>query len=137
MKKLLFVLLFFAISCKPEENTSTTPINDNFMPDAATLLKSGEFVGSGHTVSGTATLYTEAGVRTLVLDPFMTQNGPDLKVYISTDANASKYISLGDLKSIVDKQSYTIPNDADLTGFDYVLIWCEQFTVLFGSAQLN
>ena len=138
--KQLFVLCFafFLLSCnKKDDATPTGPINDTFDPSAATLIKSGAVVGVGHTVSGTAALFDSAGKKIVLLDPFSSQNGPDMKVYLSKDQNASSYISLGKLKSISGKQSYEVPGNPDVKDYNYLLIWCEQFTVVFGRAPLQ
>ena len=102
----------------------------------ATLLKEGTLTGVGHTVSGTVKVYDDAGKKVIVLDPFTSQNGPDLKIYLSTDQNATKYINLGALKSTTGKQSYDITGTPDLTEYKFVLVWCQQFSVLFGKAEL-
>ena len=131
-------LLFGLISCsKKEEVTPVTPVNDTFNPSTATLIKSGVLVGVGHTVSGTAALFDSVGKKIVLLDPFSSQNGPDLKVYLSKDQNSSSYISLGKLKSTSGKQSYEVPGNPDVKDYNYVLIWCEQFSVVFGSAKLQ
>jgi hypothetical protein len=94
MKKLFLVsLIIFSFSCKDEESTTpTAPIDDPFDPMEvqATLLKEGTLAGVGHTVSGTVKVYDDAGKKVIVLDPFTSQNGPDLKIYLSTDQNAIK-----------------------------------------------
>ena len=138
MKKICF-LIFVALlsSCKEEDATPTAPINDDFDTTTATVLKSGTLAGIGHTVSGTVTIYKSASSKTVVLDPFSSQNGPDLKVYLSKDINASSYISLGALKSTSGKQSYEIPGNQDVTDYNYVMVWCEQFTVVFGRAEIK
>lgn len=138
MKKICF-LIFVALlsSCKEEDATPTAPINDDFDTTTATVLKSGTLAGIGHTVSGTVTIYKSASSKTVVLDPFSSQNGPDLKVYLSKDINASSYISLGALKSTSGKQSYEIPGNPDVTDYNYVMVWCEQFTVVFGRAEIK
>ncbi len=138
MKSLVILFLVIVLaSCKEDEATPTGPINDTFNPATATIIKSGTFVGVGHTVSGTAAIYESAGKKTVLLDPFASQNGPDLKVYLSKDEKASSYISLGKLKSVDGKQSYEIPDNPDVTTYKYVLVWCEQFTVIFGKAELK
>jgi hypothetical protein len=137
--KQIFILLFVIIitSCKEDEGTPSGPVDDTFNPLTATLIKSGTLVGVGHTASGVAAIYESAGKKTVLLDPYSSQNGPDLKVYLSKDEKASSYISLGKLKSIDGKQSYEIPNNPDVTDYKYVLVWCEQFTVIFGKAELK
>ncbi len=45
-------------------------------------------------------------------------------------------MSLGKLKANSGNQNYEIPDGADLSKYNTVLIWCQQFSVLFGSAKL-
>jgi len=137
MKKLFLLSIVVLSSCKEDDATPSAPINDNFNPSTATLLKSGSLTGIGHTVSGTVALYDTGSEKIILLDPFSSQNGPDLKVYLSKDQNASSYISLGVLKSTSGKQSYEIPGDPDITDYNYVMVWCEQFTVVFGRAEVK
>jgi hypothetical protein len=139
MKKLiLFVsLIVFSLACDTEEATPTAPVNDNFMTDKATLVTTGSIMGVNHTVSGTASLYVLDGQYTLVLDPFQSQNGPDLKVYLSKDVGASSFVRLGNLKSTSGKQSYTIPGSVQINEYPYCHVWCEQFSVEFARAELK
>ena len=133
----IFCLMVFC-ACEPEENTPTQPINDTFDPDGATLITSGMFMGSGgYTVMGTATIYEKNGAKTLVLDPYNSSNGPDLRVYLSRDENANSALNLGLLKSTTGKQSYAIPGNPDIAEFSHVHIWCQQFSVQFGRAPLD
>ena len=138
MKQIFILFFLIAItSCKEDDGTPNMPIDDTFNPSTAILIKSGMLVGVGHTVSGTASIYESAGKKTVLLDPYSSQNGPDLKVYLSKDEKASSYINLGKLKSLDGKQSYEIPNNPDVTDYKYVLVWCEQFSVIFGKAELK
>lgn len=136
MKKFSFLLaIIFFFACTEENNTPTKPVDDDFDPDGAIKLKMGDFIGvSGHSVSGMATIYDDQGTKFVVLDPFNSQNGPDLKVYLSSDANATSYINLGELKSTTGKQSYEITGSYDLDEYPYVLVWCQEFSVGFGKA---
>ena len=108
MKTLFSILaVLILISCNEDENaTPTAPINDPFDPMGmqVALLKQGTLTGVGHTVSGNVKVYDDAGKKVVVLDPFTSQNGPDLKVYLSTDQNTTQYINLGALKSTTGKQ---------------------------------
>jgi hypothetical protein len=140
MKKIIILLVVFSISCNEEENnTPTQPVNDPFDPMGMdiTILKQGTLVGVGHTVSGTVKVYDDDGEKVVVLDPFTSQNGPDLKVYLSTDEKATKYVNLGELKSTTGKQSYNTEGMPDLSEYKFVLIWCQEFSVLFGKAELQ
>ena len=138
MKKILpLAAIVLLLSCKDQDATPTGPVNDTFDPSMAMLIKGGSLVGVGHTVNGTATIYEKSGMKTVLLDPFSSQNGPDLRVYLSKDDNAASFISLGKLKSTNGKQSYEISGNPDLTDYKFVLVWCEEFKVLFGKAELK
>jgi hypothetical protein len=120
-----------------EENTPTKPVDDDFEPVEEQLVKQGMLMGVGHSVSGTVKVYEQGSDKTVVLDPFNSQNGPDLKVYLSKDVDASEYVNLGVLKSTMGKQSYTIPASTDLSSYLYLHIWCEEFSVEFARAPLE
>lgn len=136
MRNMIVLLLFLSCEgCQQEDAAPTTPIDDNFDPSKATLLRSGAMTGVGHTVSGTASIYEQSGKKVVFLSPYMSQNGPDLKVYLSKDYDATEYINLGDLKSITGNQSYDVPGNPDVSEYKFVIIWCQQFTVLFGVAE--
>ncbi|MBX2897650.1 MAG: DM13 domain-containing protein [Cyclobacteriaceae bacterium] len=137
MKNLFVIFLILLLGCGVEEATPTKPANDNFMTDAATKISMGSIMGINHTVSGTATVYKSDGEYTLVLDPFQSQNGPDLKVYLSKDIGAKSFIRLGVLKSTTGKQAYAIPSSITLAEYPYAHIWCEAFSVEFARAMLN
>ncbi|MCK6616181.1 MAG: DM13 domain-containing protein [Cyclobacteriaceae bacterium] len=138
MRKLIVFLIVVLSACEPENNTPTIPADDDFDPGMALKLKMGSFAGvSGHTVSGMAATYDDNGEKVLFLDPFNSQNGPDLRVYLSKDVNAGSFINLGRLKSTNGAQSYSIPGNPDLSEYPYVLIWCQQFSVGFGLAEIE
>lgn len=137
MKRLIWLsALTFIISCSPEDATPTTPAKDAFDEANATLLREGSWMGSGnYTVSGEARIYLNNGKKVLLLSNFSSSNGPDLRVYLSTTTTASSFVSLGKLKSTGGQQVYEIPSDTDLEQFKFALIWCQQFSVLFGKAE--
>lgn len=139
MKRTIVILFTSLIlfGCSDEADTPTKPVDDDFDVTKAMLVKQGMLEGINHSVSGTAKLYDSAGKYTLVFDPYMSQPGPDLKVYFSQDINASSYINLGPLKSTMGKQSYSIPGSPALEQYPYVHIWCEKYTVVFGRAALQ
>lgn len=130
------------ISCsKPTDaGTSTTPIatDSTFEPSKATLLKQGTFMGAGgHIANGTVKLYDYLGKKYIYIENLTATNGPDLKVYLSTNLSASQFVSLGNLKSVTGNQTYLISTPPDFSQYNKILIWCQQFTVLFGSAALQ
>lgn len=111
------------------------------------VLASGTFsdADAAHRGSGTATIYQGSdGRRTLRLTDFEVTNGPDLEVWLVTAENVSassdvtdgEWLALGQLKGNIGDQNYDIPADADLSKYRSVVIWCEQFGVLFSPASL-
>ncbi len=101
----------------------------------------GDFVGVNdgiHNAEGTVyTIPLEDGSSVLRLEEFRSTNGPGLYLYLSTDTRATDYISLGKLKANQGNQNYVIPDGTDLDKYNKVLVWCEPFSVLFGSAALS
>jgi hypothetical protein len=110
---------------------------------ANVLLSRGQFGSLEHETTGVAQVIEVAGgERVLTLTDFETDNGPDLRVYLSTpDANqdsaGEEFVDLGGLKGNVGDQQYTIPGDADLKRLTKAVIWCRAFSVGFGAAQLR
>jgi len=111
------------------------------MMEEVLMSYAGTFVGVGdgiHDAQGDVlTITLEDNSNILRLQDFKSTNGPDLYVYLSTDDNASEFINLGELKANNGNQNYDIPEDADLSKYNKVLIWCKAFGVLFGSAELS
>lgn len=124
-------------ACTEEEATPTIIIDDTFDEATAVLISQGTIVGIGHTASGTASLYESNGKYAVVLDPFSSQNGPDLKVYLSKDVNATSYLRLGNLKSTIGKQTYPVPGTPTIKEYNFVHVWCEAFTVVFARAEIK
>lgn len=79
------------------------------------------------------------------LENLASSDGPDVKVWLSDlDAGgdwfkyrSGKYLDLGLIKATHGNQNYTIPAGADLQGLRTVVLWCDRFSVAFGSAALQ
>ena len=123
-----------------ENMTSTMDISQNTVEENKNLLV-GDFMGVNdgiHNAEGYAKILTLSdGYQILRLEDFRSTNGPDVHLYLSTDKQASDFIDLGRLKANNGDQNYQIPIDTDFNKYKYVLIWCQPFSVLFGSAQLS
>jgi hypothetical protein len=110
---------------------------------ANVLLTRGRFDSLEHETSGVAqVIEVRGGRRVLTLTRFETDNGPDLRVYLSTaDANqdsaGADFVDLGGLKGNVGDQQYEIPRGADLGRLTKVVVWCRAFSVGFGAAPLR
>lgn len=109
------------------------------VPVPVTFL-TGNFVGVNdgiHNAEGVAKVIPlDDGSRVLRFEDFKSTNGPDLYVYLATDKDATDFVSLGPLKANIGNQNYEIPDGVDLEKYNTTLVWCKQFSVLFGSADL-
>ena len=78
----------------------------------------------------------EAGRYHLRLEDFSVRNGPDLYVYLSTDADdyADDALELGTLKATDGSFGYDVPEGTDVDRFRSAIIWCKQFSQLFAVA---
>ena len=99
-----------------------------------------------HKGKGTATIFsTASSSHVLRLTDFETTNGPDLEVWLvkaeniqsSADVKGSEWLSLGQLKGNIGDQTYIIPEGTNISEYHSVVIWCEQFGVLFSPADLK
>lgn len=101
---------------------------------------SGTFVGrdASHQGSGSFTLIEENGERILTFsDDFRASRGPDLFVWLVKGDDTSTFVNLGRLQSVSGAQSYTVPEDVNLSDFDRVIIWCRLFRFLFSTAEFQ
>ncbi len=137
MKNLILFIVMLTVLGACKKGGNKNPSNDPVNPNASVIVK-GSFTGNmSYTVSGTAEIVNDNNQKRLVLKNFSASNGPDLKVYLATNKQAGSFISLGALKSTTGQQVYDISGMPDFTQYKFVLIWCQQFSVLFGSADLN
>ena len=71
--------------------------------------------------------------------------GPKFHVYLvpkaairaSSDLQGEMFVDLGRLRAFKGSQRYAIPAGLDLSKFQSVIIWCEQFSVLISPADLK
>ena len=124
----------------PSPVPSTTEV-----PSGPVLVARGGFDGIEHPTSGTAFIATlPDGSAVLRFEDLATDNGPDLKVYLSEEpaggdasAYAERGLDLGGLKGNLGNQNYDIPAGTDLSRYRSAVIWCERFSVGFGVAPLD
>lgn len=136
--KTIFQLALLATklsSCKKEEFKK--PIGNSFDSTSATSKFVANFISNVHSTSGNVSVYEENGVKTLVFKSFKTDSDTALSIYLLKAPNANEFISLGNLTSIEGDFFYTLDGSINVTEFPYVLIWCEEFSVLFGNAKLE
>jgi hypothetical protein len=130
---LLLGLLLFA-ACKEDE---PAPLVEMLDLSNDSLQLAGMFRKEVHATSGTVKLLRRENDQLLVLENFRTDDGPALYVYLSKDRGVTQSINLGLLKSTSGTFSYQVDTTINAREYPYVLIWCREFAVLFGSAQLE
>ena len=128
------------VSKSESESTVAEPTN----PAAeAGAPRTGTFAAVAHPTTGAVTLGTTPdGRQALFIEDLATDNGPDLKVVLSTapagsDGSYGDGLDLGPLKGNQGSQSYDVPDGTDLDAFASVVIWCDRFSVAFGVAPLS
>ena len=62
---------------------------------------------------------------------------PDANVTADTEVEKTSFIDLGRLKAFSGSQNYSVPEDIDLSQYQTVVIWCEQFGVLISPAKIE
>ncbi len=128
--------------------TASPDAGDDAEQSEPTTLATGEFISHEHGTAGTVRILELVdGSRVLRIEDLDTDNGPDLKVWL-TDApvidgpsgwfvfDDGDYVDLGSLKGNKGSQNYAIPADVDLSELTSVTIWCDRFNVSFGAAEL-
>ncbi|MEY2917818.1 MAG: hypothetical protein RIS73_1532 [Bacteroidota bacterium] len=139
MDKLIIFLsgsILLITSCKKENNIAVV-VNDP-LPATATTIVAGTFVNSAHASSGTVKIVKDAANKIfLVVENFKTDGGPDLRIWLSPANTASPYQEVGLLKAISGNFFYELDASYNYTSNNHVLIWCKQFSVLFGYAVLQ
>jgi hypothetical protein len=135
-----------AAAAAPAEPSPTDEpvVTDAPAPQIVTLAE-GAFVPLGrYSGEGTAAVLNDGSdQRFLRFENFSTDNGPDLRVYLTaSDANGDAgafdddVVDLGVLKGNIGAQNYEIPPAVDLSVYDTVVVWCVRFSTPFTAADL-
>ncbi len=136
----------------PSATGSAEPSSDpspSAEPPSAIQLAQGSFISHEHDTTGTVTIVENPdGSRVLAIENLNTTNGPDVHVWLSAadtvegpdgwfTAGGAEFVDLGSIKGNVGNQVYEIPPGVDLSKYPSVSLWCVQFGVSFGGAQLS
>lgn len=117
-------------------------------PAGPVELAVGTLISHEHTTTGTVRIVQQPdGARLLTLENLDTSNGPDVHVWLSAahvvegragwfTAGSADYYDLGVMKGNLGNQVYQIPADLNLSKYPSVDLWCVQFSVSFGAAEL-
>ena len=117
-------------------------------PAAPVQLAVGTLISHEHATTGMVRIIQQPdGIRVLTLENLDTSNGPDVHVWLSAahvvegtggwyTAGSADHYDLGMIKGNQGNQVYEIPADVDLSLYKSVDLWCVQFSVSFGAAEL-
>ncbi len=102
------------------------------------VLASGAFRGkSGHAASGgVSVVKTETGIRVVLARDFKFDGAPDPKLGFGKDGYV-KATQFSVLKSNNGEQTYDLPAGLDPADYNEVWVWCEQYSVPLGVANLE
>ena len=139
MKKIITFccMAIFVASCSGNDDTmfeSSLEIEEEIVVETPMAVM-GDFISGAHPTSGKASVNDKN--TELLLSNFKTDNGPKLLLYLSSDVNATEFVNLGDLIGVEGNFTYEIPANTDLKKFKYVNVWCVDFSVSFGHAELK
>ncbi len=133
-----------ATQAPPTEAPTIQPATPTPEPPPADVeLSRGAFAPLAHPGAGTAAVVRLAdGGHVLTLTGFSTDDGPDLRVYLTTGdpiggGDIGEFVDLGALKGNVGDQQYDIPAEIDPSRYPNAVIWCRAFAVGFTSAPLG
>lgn len=104
-----------------------------------TAILSGTFVGaSKHITKGTARVVQTATGYQLILDKdFYLDGAPSPVIGFGTDGTYDASTQFTKLTKKRGAQTYDIPSGFILSNVNQVFIWCEDFSVPLGIADLN
>lgn len=101
------------------------------------VLSRGEMVARAHEVAGSALIVKTGNETFLRFENLKTINGPDLRIYLSSNLSSDDIVDLGPIRATEGNVNYTIPTGTDLNKYKNVMIWCRAFGVLFSYAEIN
>lgn len=105
-------------------------------PQQPNILKEATMVPHAHDVAGKVLLIqTSENQYTVRFEDLKTINGPDLRIYLSSDLSADDFVDLGAIRATEGNVNYRVPEGVDVTKYRHVLIWCRAFGVLFSSGS--
>ncbi len=124
----------------PPSGTAAPTAAPTGAPFEAEVVRQGDWVGADdfHFARGKALLIeTEPGKYVLRVEDFSVRNGPDIFVLLSpSNGYEDGALDLGGLKGTDGAFNYEVPEGTDVSQYRSAIIWCRQFDVLFGHAEL-
>lgn len=123
----------------PPTNTETTMPAPVAAPEVKTEISEPVPVVDTplHPASGNVRIVKTGSETVVRYENYKTINGPDVRVYLANDLKATNFVDLGLIKATEGNINYPVPAGINIDDYRYVLTWCEDFSVLFNSADLS
>jgi len=109
--------------------------NDVMPASQPIVVSQADMIARAHDVEGVALLVKSGGETYLRFENLKTINGPDLRIYLSSDLSADDIVDLGPIRATEGNVNYAVPPGTDLGKYKNAMIWCRAFGVLFSYAQ--
>ncbi|WP_366179971.1 DM13 domain-containing protein [Actinomyces timonensis] len=132
-----------------EEPAQQQPAQQQPAQQGPVQVASGSFISHEHSTSGTARILRKPdGSHQLVLENLATSNGPDVRVWLSAapviegrdgwfTAGDYEHLDVAPIKGNLGNQVYDLPAGTDPSAWKSVVLWCDDFDVSFGAAELT
>ena len=73
----------------------------------------------------------------IVLEGVQITEAPDGRVILTKNGEEAGSVRCGDLQSFTGTHEYDIPEGTNVLEFNSVVLWCDQFSVPIGQAELS
>lgn len=105
----------------------------------AETVRSGQITGqSDHVMTGTISIEHEGDKTFVVLsEDFSLDGAPDPKLGFGKNGAFDTDTIFAKLEALTGAQRYEVPSSVDVADYDTFTVWCEQFSVPLGSAELE
>ena len=91
----------------------------------------------GHNASGNVRIIRMPDETIVRYENYQGTNGPDLRIYLSTDLKATDFVEISKAKGNMGNINYSVPDGVNIDDYNYVLTWCKPFRTLFDYAELD
>jgi len=112
-------------------------VKTEVMPSTPRIVAQAPFQPRAHDVKGRAILIESSGKKILRFEDFETINGPDLRIYLSADLGTDDFVDIGTIRATKGDVNYELDESIDTAKYRNVLVWCEDFSILFSYASLQ
>lgn len=142
----LSILLLSTSGAKALENNSQVKTPESLSQSIviAQAEENSEFITlNENTTKGTLNIVEEDGKQYIELsDDFQTAEGPDLEIILHKDnavplnIESENYVAIAPIQGLEGTQRYEVPQNIDINDYASVAVWCQEFNITFGYAQL-